>query len=78
MPHAVKPVNSKVPGGTLPISTAANARDVYRFRWDGGALLLVSLSLTRKYSVLWDYNHRLLAMICYGIINCIRQRPATE
>jgi len=30
-----KPVNSKVPGGTLPISTAANARDVYRFRWSG-------------------------------------------
>jgi len=40
-----KPVNSKVPGGTLPISTGANARDVYRFRWDGSAWLLVGYQL---------------------------------
>ena len=37
-----KPINSKVAGGTLPISTAANARDLYRWRWDGSAWLLVS------------------------------------
>lgn len=36
-----KPVNSKVPGGTMPISTAANARDVYRSRWDNSSWLLV-------------------------------------
>lgn len=40
-----KPVNSKVPGGTMPISTAANARDLYRWRWDGSAWLLVSYQL---------------------------------
>jgi hypothetical protein len=40
-----KPVNSKVPGGTLPISTTANARDCYRFRWDGSAWLLVGYQL---------------------------------
>jgi hypothetical protein len=40
-----KPVNSKVPGGTLPISTAANARDCYRFRWDGSAWLLAGYQL---------------------------------
>jgi hypothetical protein len=40
-----KPVNSKVPGGTLPISTAANARDLNRFRWDGSAWDLMAYQL---------------------------------
>lgn len=40
-----KTVNSKVPGGTMPISTAANARDLYWFRWDGSSWLLISYQL---------------------------------
>jgi hypothetical protein len=40
-----KPVNSKVPGGVMPISTTANARDVYRFKWSGDAWLLVGYQL---------------------------------
>ncbi len=40
-----KSVNSKVPGGTLPISAGANARDCHRFKWDGFGWLLVGYQL---------------------------------
>ncbi|HEY8596963.1 MAG TPA: hypothetical protein VIL85_00955, partial [Thermomicrobiales bacterium] len=40
-----KPVNGKVPGGMMPISTAANARDLYRWRSDGVSWLLVGYQL---------------------------------
>lgn len=31
----VNPVNRKMPGGPMPVSTAATVRDLYRWRWGG-------------------------------------------